>query len=82
MKKTLLWILIALIAFSLLLFGLIKSGVMGKNKGTKVAVEKVALHDIIETVSASGKIYPVAEVKISRMFRAKLRSCLSKKGIV
>lgn len=65
MKKTLIWILIALIACSLLLFGLIKSGVMGKKKGTKVAVEKVVLHDIIETVSASGKIYPVAEVKIS-----------------
>lgn len=65
MKKTLIWIFVALIALSLLLFGLIKSGVMGKNKGTKVAVEKVALHDIIETVSASGKIYPVAEVKIS-----------------
>lgn len=30
-----------------------------------VAVEEVALHDIIETVPASGKIYPVSEVKIS-----------------
>lgn len=35
------------------------------DEGTKVAVEKVARHTIIETVSASGKIYPETEVKIA-----------------
>ena len=35
------------------------------DKGTKVVVEKVTRHTIIETVTASGKIYPETEVKIS-----------------
>lgn len=42
--------------------------IIGKNKGdngTKVAVEKAAAHTITETVTASGKIYPETEVKIS-----------------
>ena len=42
--------------------------IIGKNKGddgTKVAVEKAATHTITETVTASGKIYPETEVKIS-----------------
>lgn len=41
--------------------------VMGKNddEGIKVAIEKVASHTITETVTASGKIYPETEVKIS-----------------
>lgn len=41
--------------------------IIGKNNGneTKVAVEKAGLHTITETVTASGKIYPETEVKIS-----------------
>jgi len=37
----------------------------GNDKGEKVAVEKVTKRTIIETVSASGNIYPEVEVKIS-----------------
>jgi HlyD family secretion protein len=36
-----------------------------KDKGEKVAVEKAARRTIIETVTASGNIYPEIEVKIS-----------------
>lgn len=36
-----------------------------KDSGTKVATEKTAKRTIIETVNASGKIYPEIEVKIS-----------------
>lgn len=36
-----------------------------KETGVKVAVEKVTKRTIIETVNASGKIYPEIEVKIS-----------------
>lgn len=42
--------------------------IIGKNRGsdeTKVAVEKSSLRTITETVTASGKIYPETEVKIS-----------------
>lgn len=35
------------------------------NEGTKVSVEAAAPHTIIETVTASGKIYPETEVKIA-----------------
>ncbi|MCB0571235.1 MAG: biotin/lipoyl-binding protein, partial [Phaeodactylibacter sp.] len=36
-----------------------------KPKGEKVSVEKAELHTIVEEVSASGKIFPQTEVKIS-----------------
>ncbi len=42
-----------------------KNGMMGKDDGTKVSTEKVTSRTIIETVNASGKVYPVVEVKVS-----------------
>lgn len=42
-----------------------KSGCVGKKDITEVAVEKVMKRTIIETVSASGKIQPETEVKLS-----------------
>ncbi|HRO43824.1 MAG TPA: efflux RND transporter periplasmic adaptor subunit [Flavipsychrobacter sp.] len=61
-KKTLWWIIGGSV---LLLIILIIIGKSTGNEGVKVAVEKVALHTITETVTASGKIYPETEVKIS-----------------
>ncbi|HET6995173.1 MAG TPA: efflux RND transporter periplasmic adaptor subunit [Chitinophagaceae bacterium] len=63
MNKTLKWILIILgilvgIFVIASLFG-------GKDKGTKVSVEKATRRTIVETVSASGSIYPEVEIKIS-----------------
>jgi HlyD family secretion protein len=64
MNKTLKRILIvagiiAVVVLAIKIFG------GGKDKGEKVAVEKVTRRTIIETVSASGNIYPEVEVKIS-----------------
>jgi HlyD family secretion protein len=42
-----------------------KSGVLGKDEGIKVTAEKVAKRTIVETVNASGKIFPEVEVKLS-----------------
>ena len=58
------WIygLIALIVL-LVVASIVKS--KNKPKGEKVFTEKVTRRDILETVSASGKIFPVTEVKIS-----------------
>ena len=39
------------------------AGVVGKEKELKVTTEKVARRTMIETVNASGKIYPEIEVK-------------------
>lgn len=47
------------------LLGLKQAGVIGKEESTKVSVEKVVKRSITEVVTASGKVYPEIEVKIS-----------------
>lgn len=64
-KKAWVWpivIIAALLVVGVLLKAL---GVIGKDTGIKVAVDKVAARNITEVVSASGKIYPEIEVKVS-----------------
>jgi HlyD family secretion protein len=65
MNKKLLWIIIGLAALVILLVVLKKAGVIGKEEGIRVSSEKVIRRDITEIVTASGKIYPEIEVKIS-----------------
>ena len=65
MSKKLLWIIISLVALIVLLIVLKKTGVIGKEEGIKVTSEKLAKRTIIETVNASGKIFPEVEVKVS-----------------
>lgn len=64
-KKKIWWIVITLVALMILLIGLKSGGVIGKDEGLKVATEKVVKRTIIETVNASGKVYPETEVKVS-----------------
>lgn len=63
MKKKTLWWIIGISAGLLILLTIVAK--LKGDKGTKVAVEKATTHTIIETVTASGKIYPETEVKIS-----------------
>jgi HlyD family secretion protein len=65
MNKKLIWILVGLAAVVILLVGLKKAGVIGKEKGEEVTTEKVQLRTITESVNASGKVYPEIEVKVS-----------------
>jgi HlyD family secretion protein len=65
MGKTTKYILIALGVIVVLLVGLKMAGVIGKPAKTQVATEKADKRNIVETVSASGKIKPTVEVKIS-----------------
>ena len=65
MNKKLRWIIIGLIALIVLLVALKKAGVLGKDEGIKVSAEKVIRRNITEIVTASGKVYPEKEVKIS-----------------
>ncbi len=65
MNKKLVWIIVSLVVLILLLVVLKKTGVIGKEEGIKVSVEKAGKHTITETVTASGKIYPEVEVKMS-----------------
>lgn len=63
MRKKVLWIIIMVIGLILLIF-LLKGG-FSKDNGVKVAVDKVTMRDITELVTASGKVYPEVEVKVS-----------------
>jgi HlyD family secretion protein len=65
MNKKLAWIIGSLLLVIILLVVLKKTGVIGKEEGTKVTTEKVVTRTIIETVNASGKVYPEIEVKVS-----------------
>ena len=65
MNKQILRILIGVVLLIILLVVLAKSGVLGKDEGTRVSAEKVIRRDITEIVTASGKVYPEKEVKIS-----------------
>ncbi|MFD0794758.1 efflux RND transporter periplasmic adaptor subunit [Mucilaginibacter litoreus] len=65
MGKTTKYILIGLaVLIAFLIIGKV-TGIIGKPQLTQVAVEKAESRDINETVSASGKIKPHIEVKIS-----------------
>jgi HlyD family secretion protein len=65
MSKKLIWITASIVALVLLMIVLQKKGVFAKDKGIKVTAEKVQRRTIVETVTASGKVYPEVEVKIS-----------------
>ncbi|TPD65539.1 efflux RND transporter periplasmic adaptor subunit [Flavobacterium microcysteis] len=65
-KKTVYYLLGGAILLIILLLVLSKAGVLGnKEKGKEVEVAQVESMTIIETVSATGKIQPEIEVKIS-----------------
>jgi len=58
----------AIVFLLILILGFViakKAGWIGSDLGTKVATELVAKRTIVETVSASGKIQPETQVKIS-----------------
>ncbi|MFZ9170398.1 MAG: efflux RND transporter periplasmic adaptor subunit [Sediminibacterium sp.] len=65
MNKKLLWTIISLVVLIVVFVTLKKTGVIGKEDGLTVSAEKAALRTIIETVNASGKVYPEIEVKVS-----------------
>ena len=65
MNKLFLRILILVVIVVVALMVAKGAGWIGKTEGTKVTAEKVTRRNITEIVTASGKIYPEKEVKIS-----------------
>jgi HlyD family secretion protein len=57
-----------------------RMGWWGQTPALQVAVEKVALRDLTETVLASGKIQPVTEVKISSEVSGEIVALTIKEG--
>ncbi len=79
MKKTLKWILIVVgILAVLFVAGRVLGG--GKDKAVKVAMEKASRRTIVETVNASGKVYPEVEVKISPDISGQITDLLVEEG--
>lgn len=75
-------LLIGIGTLLLLLIVLKLAGVIGKEDIEKVTVEKVADRTIIETVTASGKIQPETEVKLSSEVSGEVTELLVKEGDV
>jgi HlyD family secretion protein len=65
MSKRLKWIIGILIVLIVLLVVLSKAGVLGKDEGIQVTAEKSVMRTITETVTATGKVFPEVEVKIT-----------------
>ena len=63
MNKKLRWILFSVGAL-LLVFLIVRTRIKKNNDGIKVTAEPVKRRTIVETVSASGKLYPETEIKV------------------
>lgn len=82
-KKTIYILLAVAVVLIGTLIGLSKSGVIGnKDKGTEVEIANVAASTIVETVSATGKIQPEVEVKISSEVSGEIIALNVKEGQV
>lgn len=78
-KKNKIWIILGIIAFvGILVFIGYKS--RGNKKGITVKTTKVKKRTINEMVSASGKVYPVKEVKISSDVSGEIVDLFVKEG--
>lgn len=79
MNKTVKWILIVLgILIVVLVAGKLIAG--NGDEGVKVSTEKAIKRTIIETVNASGKVYPEVEVKISPDISGQITDLFVKEG--
>jgi HlyD family secretion protein len=82
-KKTIYILISSAVVIIVLLVVLSKKGIIGnKDKGKEVEITQVDTTTIVETVSATGKIQPEIEVKISSMVSGEIISLPVKEGQV
>jgi HlyD family secretion protein len=82
-KKTIYILIGSVVVIIALLVVLSKTGVIGnKDKGKEIEITTVDTSTIIETVSATGKIQPEIEVKISSMVSGEIIALPVKEGQV
>ncbi|WP_428230111.1 efflux RND transporter periplasmic adaptor subunit [Flavobacterium sp.] len=82
-KKTIYFLLGGAVVLIAALIGLSKAGVIGnKDEGKEVEISKVLASTIVETVSATGKIQPEIEVKLSSMVSGEIIALNVKEGQV
>lgn len=65
MNKKIWWLAGIIVVLIVALILLKKQGIIGKDHTIRVAIEKAQKRTIIETVSASGKVYPEDERRVS-----------------
>lgn len=82
-KKSLYFLIGGVLLFIVILLALSKKGVIGnKEQGVEVEIAKVAEMTLVETVSATGKIQPEVEVKISSEVSGEIIALPVKEGQV
>jgi HlyD family secretion protein len=81
-KNTTRNIIIAVVILIALLVVAKKAGWLGDDTTIKVSTEKVSLQNIVETVSASGKVQPEVEVKLSSDVSGEIVEMMVKEGDV
>ncbi len=79
MKKSIKWLLI-IVAVLLIAWFAFSAYNKGKDSGEKVTVETVAKRVIVETVTASGNVYPEVEVKISPDISGQITNLMVQEG--
>ncbi len=77
-RKKILWYVIGAVALLVIIILAVKKGRSSEAK--KVAVEKVVRRNIVETVSANGKIQPAKDVKISPYISGEVVALYVKEG--
>ena len=80
MNKKIIWGIVVFVVLVVVLVGLKKAGVIGKEEGIEVTVEKVELRTLTESVNASGKVYPEIEVKVSPDISGEIVSLFVEEG--
>ena len=71
---------ISLFVISIVLFALSKFGIISSKKSIAVNQSVVSLNDIVETISATGKIQPQTEIKISADVSGEIVELFVKEG--
>lgn len=83
MSKKVIYFIVGVVVLIAILLGLSKAGIIGnKDKGIEVEVSKADEITIVETVSATGKIQPEIEVKISSEVSGEIIALPVKEGQV
>lgn len=73
--------ILIIVGIVIVLLGIgVYSGVIGGDKSEKVTTEKAAERKVVETVTASGKIQPETEVKLSAEVSGEVTELLVKEG--
>ena len=79
MKKKIKWIVISVLAFLVIVL-IVRATLKSRNEGLRVTAEAVKRRTIVETVSASGKLYPETELKVGSPINGEVTQLLVQEG--